>query len=81
MLDNVPCDVKGKITTDFKDNSLWSFLQLSVIQEFASRFLPVKHFYQMRIVLQRGKSDRKKPRKISFFWVLFSLIENDSSQL
>lgn len=70
MLDNVPCDVKGKITTGFKDNSLWCLLQLSVIQEFASWFLPVKHSYQMRIVFQRGKSDRKKPRKISWFFFL-----------
>lgn len=63
MLDDVPCDVKGKLTTGFKDNSLRSLLQLSVIQEFASWFLPVKHFYQMRIVLQRRKSDRKKKPK------------------
>lgn len=35
-LDDVPCDVKGKLTTGFKDSSLRSLLQLSVIQEFAS---------------------------------------------
>lgn len=69
MLDNVPCDVKVKITTGFKDNSLWCLLQLSVIQEFASWFLPVKHSYQMRTVFQRGKSDRKNPGRFpgSFF--------------
>lgn len=58
MLDDVPCDVKGKLTTGFKDNSLRSLLQLSVIQEF----LPVKHFYPMRIVLQRKN---KKPERFS----------------
>lgn len=61
MLDDVPCDVKGKLTTGFKDNSLRSLFQLSVIQEFVPWFLPVKHFYQMRIVLQRRMFDRKKP--------------------
>lgn len=75
MLDDVPWDVKGKLTTGFKDNSLRSLLQLSVIQEFASWFLPLKHFYQKRTVLQR-----RRKRKEKDFLFLFFLIKNDSHQ-
>lgn len=53
MLDIVPCEVKGKLITGFKDNSLRSLLQLSF------RSLP-HGSYQLNISIKQGQCSKEE---------------------